>query len=398
MRAIGITLLAALPAAAVGQEVRTLPAADRALAVDVDEVFRVGGADAPAWASFDRIAQVGFDGAGRLYVLDSSLSNLVVVGRDGRHIRTTGREGGGPGEFQTPTGLEVGADGRVVVFDVLARAFHSFTADGTYVRTDRLPPEFRTPAGFALLESTVFAPARLYNMNGVLSLPDGAPATAQPLYVFALGDAAARKVGDAWVTPRPEGKLPYSPHAFATRLHWARVGDRIALVDSVGYDIELRDFTGRMVGRIQRPIAAREPSRADRERAREQARADYIRPDGRPRVGGASMSGPPGQRSDVMDRIEAGLRALTFADRVPVIDGLGADPEGRLWVARTGAVWGEPGPVDVIDVRTGYVGTVAAGAFTLPDAFGPGGLFATIELDELDAPVVVVRRIRIAPR
>jgi len=39
-----------------------------------------------------------------------------------------------------------------------------------------------------------------------------------------------------------------------------------------------------------------------------------------------------------------------------------------------------------------YVGTFAAGSMKLPGAFGPGGLAAFIERDELDVPSVVVKR------
>ncbi len=40
-----------------------------------------------------------------------------------------------------------------------------------------------------------------------------------------------------------------------------------------------------------------------------------------------------------------------------------------------------------------YVGTYGTGATEMPDAFGPNGLAAFIELDELDVPSVVVRRL-----
>jgi hypothetical protein len=34
----------------------------------------------------------------------------------------------------------------------------------------------------------------------------------------------------------------------------------------------------------------------------------------------------------------------------------------------------------------------------VPDAFGAGGLMATIETDDLDVPVIVVRRVRFGGR
>jgi hypothetical protein len=40
-----------------------------------------------------------------------------------------------------------------------------------------------------------------------------------------------------------------------------------------------------------------------------------------------------------------------------------------------------------------YVGTFAEGALKLPAAFGPEGMVAFIERDELDVPSVVVKRL-----
>ena len=52
------------------------------------------------------------------------------------------------------------------------------------------------------------------------------------------------------------------------------------------------------------------------------------------------------------------------------------------------------GPIDVLTIDGGYVGTYPAGALQMPAAFGPDGLVAFIETDELDVETVVVRRLR----
>ena len=51
------------------------------------------------------------------------------------------------------------------------------------------------------------------------------------------------------------------------------------------------------------------------------------------------------------------------------------------------------GPIDVLTAEGAYVGTYSTGATEMPDAFGPDGLAAFIERDELDVPRVVVRRL-----
>ena len=62
---------------------------------------------------------------------------------------------------------------------------------------------------------------------------------------------------------------------------------------------------------------------------------------------------------------------------------------------RTGARVGEKGPIDVISADGVYLGTLEPGEFKVPDAFGPGGLTAWIETDEMDVPRVVVKRLTV---
>ena len=88
---------------------------DRPLAVDLVEVYRVGGLDAPPWAFFERREPTGFDVAGNLYVLDTRAPQVVVVDPRGELVRTVGRKGEGPGEFDVAERLFVWRDGRFVV-------------------------------------------------------------------------------------------------------------------------------------------------------------------------------------------------------------------------------------------------------------------------------------------
>ncbi|MCE2455564.1 MAG: hypothetical protein J4G12_07040 [Gemmatimonadetes bacterium] len=48
---------------------------------------------------------------------------------------------------------------------------------------------------------------------------------------------------------------------------------------------------------------------------------------------------------------------------------------------------------DVITSDGRYVGTFPAGATAMPAAFGPDGLAAFVEIDDLDTPTVIVKRV-----
>lgn len=86
-------------------------------------------------------------------------------------------------------------------------------------------------------------------------------------------------------------------------------------------------------------------------------------------------------------------------DVIPVLTALRATWDGALWVERQGeAPWAEFGPIDVMRADGEYVGTFAAGATKMPDAFGPDGLVAFVELDELAIPSIVVRRLPVKVR
>ena len=82
-----------------------------------------------------------------------------------------------------------------------------------------------------------------------------------------------------------------------------------------------------------------------------------------------------------------------FYSVIPVIQRLSVTWEGRIWVMRQGDEILEDGPIDVLTGNGEYMGTYRTGATKMPNAFGPDGLAAFIELDEFEVPSVVVRRL-----
>lgn len=51
------------------------------------------------------------------------------------------------------------------------------------------------------------------------------------------------------------------------------------------------------------------------------------------------------------------------------------------------------GPIDVLEMAGRYLGSYRTGATGIPDAFGPDGLVAFTEEDELGVETVVVKRV-----
>jgi hypothetical protein len=87
------------------------------------------------------------------------------------------------------------------------------------------------------------------------------------------------------------------------------------------------------------------------------------------------------------------IEAMEFAEEIPLIARMAVDWEGRIWIERTGSEVGQEGLIDLLDLGEGYLGTVDPADLDIPDAFGPGGLAAYVETDEMDVPRVVVRRL-----
>ena len=76
---------------------------------------------------------------------------------------------------------------------------------------------------------------------------------------------------------------------------------------------------------------------------------------------------------------------------MPVLRSLATSWNGRVWVQRLGEHPESDGPIDVVTADGECVGTFRTDATVMPDAFGPNGLAAFIELDEFDVASVVRR-------
>jgi hypothetical protein len=411
--ALPLVLLAACGGDAGSPE---LAEGDVPLALDVEEVFRVGSRDGGTWDAFTRITSMAFGDDGRLHILDPQQRRIHVVDAQGEHVLSFGTQGDGPGEFRSPAGVQVLADGRIVVADNGHQAFLLFGPDGSFQRSRRYDAGGYLP-GPRL--QRFGADAVIAHAQGLrLEAPPGGgpPAlpTTTPVYRWSLDASAAEGSGErvleAW---RPEREPPRSQggtggvvmmasvsRALEPAVHFAALPDgRLALADSSAYRIRIYGAEGesgpppRVVGREIPPVPVG-PTEQAAEKAR---RLADLEAGGGPQIqmvtqgpGGGAAQAVPQEQIQAMLRNQ--MEQMSFWHEIPVITRLAADPGGRLWVERSAGIR-EEGPIDLLTAEGEYLGTVPAGGLRTPMAFGPGGLAAWVELDDLEVPYVRVGRL-----
>ena len=312
------------------------------------EEARIGSADAEGPELFGRVVDVAVDGAGKMWVADAQAQEIRVFAADGRHVRTVGRKGGGPGEFEQMGGLEVGPDGRLWVYDPGNMRFSVFDTAGTFVTSHR-----RDQGMFMMPWAGGFDRAgRFYDAGGflvgnefalALFLHDSAMAVSDTLRIPEHeGDVFTLESG----TSRFRAAVPFSP-----RLTWrlARAGGAwVGFTDRYAFHHVTMD--GDTTRTIQRQFSPVPVTGAERDEAMEGL--EWFT-----RQGGKVDAGRiPGVKPAYVEIFEAAdghlwVKASRAEGQPPVYDLF--DPEGR-YLGRLSLPEGVADS-DLFDVRGGLV-------------------------------------------
>ncbi|WP_420438456.1 6-bladed beta-propeller [Candidatus Palauibacter sp.] len=369
----------------------TLEGPDVMLDAVTEEVFTVGSVVGDAWDTFGSVSSVAFDREGNLHIFDSQAEHILVVGRDGSLLRTVGGQGEGPGEFGNVSSAIVARDGSYTVLSF--SQVDLFDPGGIFVR--RVQMDAILFSGLALPDGRLVA-------SGFVSMDASSRASSspddggRPIHVIPLDGTEPEILYTAWVLPEDADDDNFAVdssrtirisagRAFEPGLYYDVLTDgRLALADSIGYRVKLIGLDGSVTGVVERPIAPLAVDEAIMEAERERYRESTA------------------QLQDLQSsfRVEReGVEELDFADEVPVIGDVEVDWEDRIWVTRRAADGDrDGGPTDIVTPDGRYIGTLAADGLQTPGAFGPDGLLAYIERDELDVPTVrVIRLVSLEP-
>jgi hypothetical protein len=76
-------------------------------ALKLDLIRTVGGLEAEENLSFKEPSDIVRDSAGNLYILDAGNNRIQKLDSEGKFIKTIGRKGQGPGEFQAARSIDI---------------------------------------------------------------------------------------------------------------------------------------------------------------------------------------------------------------------------------------------------------------------------------------------------
>jgi len=308
------------------------------------------------------------------YLSDSDPSRIVIFDSIGKYVRTVGRAGQGPGEFNTPVIAVAG--GQLLVYDSQLRRITMFDTTGRLQWTHIGPCCLASPPH-------IDERGRLFISASPLVI-GGGPAWQDLVVYTSRGDPvdtlkAPTRNSDptsfwAQVDPRLaiSVPIPFKPASYFTVTRRGTVlrgrSSEYAVVESKsGLD------TIRTVQRNWRPSAL---SSAARQEAVDVLVAEFRR-----------------------FLPEFDLRRLFPLDAVPVSSpaffGLDSDVCGRWWVLRTSGFSGGPTVFDVFDSKGTYLGSPSVPEGPLePARWGVGvGRLAMISEDASGAPTLTLYRI-----
>ena len=217
-----------------GIRVVTTPPGDLVYAELAEEpTLSIGQLSGPDELLFGRIQSARRDAAGNVVVADNQAYEIRIFDEEGRHLRSLGREGEGPGEFESLQGAWPVADGGIVAADIILDRITRFGAEGT-------------PIGTATL-------AGRDNLRGIFTLglagPDMVLSRASPRTVLTVESLSGsmKDMMDAMFGGEENRRLVFVRHRFDGTLVDTVAQGRDALRASVsrgtGTEMELTTFT-----------------------------------------------------------------------------------------------------------------------------------------------------------
>lgn len=250
---------------------------------------------------------------GRIAVADAHAKQVRYFAGDGRFLRSTGRNGGGPGEFRSISWIgECGGDS-VFVYDYSLARMSVLNPSGEFARAfvPQTSVTGRGPSGIACSDGGFLAVAT--RSNDAVRRKVGPHRLTAPIAVISRTGHLEKDLGrfpgpDRYRHPGSDGPLPLGKDV-SVAVH----GNKVFIGTADTYSIGVFASNGRQRALIRKAGVRQRITAADRNR--------YIQQD-------------LDQLEDVNQRREMAswYRGLSFPEFFPAYSVLLTDPDGNLWV------------------------------------------------------------------
>lgn len=234
--------------------------------VDLEEVWRIGGEDDEDILL--GVTQRGvMDSQGNVFLLDSQLSQVLVISPDGELVTTLGREGEGPGEMNRPADLFLMDDTQVGISQGFPAKVVTLNLDGT--PGDAI--EIGTPSdngGFFFMGEAYRRGGHLVLMHGrgSFNMETGKSNTTTSLSLLEA-DGSAKVTFAEHKQERDLQRQVYDEEKNFSELDQWTLGNNQVFTVPVRdqYLINVRDMDGTLTHTLQRDFAPRKRSQDDKD-------------------------------------------------------------------------------------------------------------------------------------
>ncbi len=345
----------------------------------------IGVVEGEAAYQLDGVKGVARLSDGRIVVADGGSRQLRFFSAQGRHLTSTGREGGGPGEFAGITWMGVAAGDSVLVWDAEAARLSVFTPQGVFARAFKpeglhlYPHVEAVMGGGTLLMTPGFDPDAM-DEQAEGEFRDTAVWMRVPLAGGAAREVS-RRPAQEMVFSKGDGLFLTEPVAFGRALYVAGTADGFYAGASDGYQIEHRGPDGALRRLIRRAHEPRKVTDADLEA--------YFEGSGKLNL--SQM--PPSMRAKFEEKQRTRRERIPHRATMPAFTQLLVDGAGNLWVRDPRPDQEAPQRWSVFDAEGGWLGTVETPADLTVEQIGTDWILGTAK-DEMDVEHVRMYRIQ----
>ncbi len=317
-------------------------------------VIEIGGGDG---IEFNRIHSILLRADQGLVVIDQGSNALLFFDKNGRHLRTRGGAGGGPGEYRDIIAAGLLPGDSVVVVDGIQRRVTVLSPSGVFVRSFRIDAPFEG-GGSTTRGLTTAAGDVVIGFSEVTTMAPRKDAIRFGERLIVFSSAGERRAGDDGLplagsehfvqqVPPQMGGVAYWDLAFGRGLTVRKAGAGLAVGDGTRWAVDLRRVSDGALVRTYVIDRAVTP-------VRESDIAAFRT---------AALRGEEGSARLIAEKMAS---EMPYPKSIPAFKRFEVDPDGRVWLQEYAPTRVERELWLVVDPREG-----AARSVRMPRRFTP---------------------------